>query len=71
MLDFQRELLNRLLVAAALAKADGFEATANAMLAVAEDMYKDMTAHSLDGNICSFGNLRRVSYALPHQTSQH
>lgn len=71
MLDFQRELLNRFLVAAAIAKADGFEATANAMLAVAKDMYNDIAGHSLDGNICSFGTLRSASYALPQQMSQH
>lgn len=46
MLDFQRELLNRFLVAAAMAKTDGFENTAVAMLAVAEDMYKDISARS-------------------------
>ncbi len=71
MLDFQRELLNRFLVAAAIAKADGFEATANAMLAVAEDMDNDIVAHSVDGNICSFATLRNSSCAMPQQTAQH
>jgi hypothetical protein len=71
MLDFQRELLNRFLVAAAIAKADGFEATANAMLAVAEDMYNDFVAHTLGDNICSFGTLRSSSCAIPQQTVPH
>ena len=46
MLGFQRELLNRTLTAAAIAKADGFEHTAAAMLAVAEDMCNEIAARS-------------------------
>lgn len=54
MLDFQRELLNRFLVAAAMAKADGFGNTAAAMLAVAEDMCKDIEARSEVENDTAF-----------------
>jgi hypothetical protein len=54
MLDFQKKLLNRFLVAAAIAKADGFEATAAAILAVAEDMKHDIAARSVDANNRAF-----------------
>lgn len=50
MLDFQRELLNRFLTAAAITKADGFENTAAAILAVAEDLYKDITGRTTGSN---------------------
>lgn len=42
--DFEKELINRFLVAAAMAKADGFEHTAAAMIAVAKDVYDDIAA---------------------------
>lgn len=58
MLDFERELMNRFLTAAAMAKADGFENTAAAMLAVAKDMYDDIAARSLGGNDTTFKTIQ-------------
>lgn len=46
MLNFQRELLNRFLVAAATATEDGFEHTAAAMLAIAQAMCEDIAAQT-------------------------
>ena len=70
MLDFERELMNRFLTAAAIAKADGFENTAAAMLAVAKDMYDDIAARSASGNDRAFNTMRTKSEAYTiHQPS--
>lgn len=58
MYDFERELINRFLTSAAMAKADGFENTAAAMLAVAENMYHDIMARSANKYPSSFRNIR-------------
>lgn len=71
MYAFQRELLNRTIVAADSAKMDGFEHTATALLALAKDLYDASSAGTTSGGAGSALSLPtkaagRSSRLLPH-----
>jgi hypothetical protein len=70
MYAFQRELLNRTIVAADSAKMDGFEHTAAALLAIAKDLYDASSAGTTGGGGSALSLLTkaagRSSRLLPH-----
>lgn len=71
MYAFQRELLNRTIVAADTAKMDGFEHTAAALLALAKDLYDASSAGTTrvcGGSVIPLptNTTGRSSHLLPH-----
>lgn len=71
MYTFQKELLNRTIVAADTAKMDGFEHTAAALLAIAKDLYDAFSTETVGGCAGSAMSLPTKvtgssSHLLPH-----
>ncbi len=71
MFDFQRELLNRTIVAAATAKMDGFEQTAAALLAMAKDLNDEFAAGIASGCDGAFRSLQTKTAASPSRRLPH
>lgn len=57
MYDSERELVNRLLSGAEIAKADGFDNTAAALVAIAKNLYEDILLRSAEKHPRSFKKL--------------
>lgn len=71
MLDFQRDLLNRIIVAAATAKMDGFEHTAAALLVMAKDLNDEFSAETTSGCDGAFISVQAKTADGPSRRSPH